>query len=130
MDIYFAIHIVIALGILSVPFLPIQLLEYGIYIPLIVSLVWVVFDGCPLSRVHDTGEEAFVLYLVRLVFPGIKPSIVSHFNTFLFILITLIGGKRLLMHKSDIPATNTPGISPEIPILPIYEETPRIENEV
>lgn len=93
---YFA-HLLILLGFLSVPFLPLRLLQYAVFVPTLLALIWLLFDGCPISFAQPelNGESKFTLHVVRKLIPSVTENQVEHFLTFYLVLSTLIASIRL-----------------------------------
>ena len=98
MDPVFVIHLLILFTIVSIPVWPIQYLKYGVYIPLILSAIWLFFDGCPITKLqHDIEKETFVQYLVKkYIYPSVTLKQCEHLVCFSFLLITVIGFHRLI----------------------------------
>ena len=96
MDTLYAIHLFIFLLILTVPFWPIKYLRYGVYIPFILSILWLVCQGCPLTH-KQTGLKgnSFTTDLYSKIIPSISVSTADNLNTFTLFLITVIGFHRL-----------------------------------
>lgn len=95
MDILFIIHLLLLLIIASIPFWPIKYLEYGVYIPLILSLIWIFCDGCPLTKIHKTDSDTFSPDVLRFFIPNASEKLSQRINQFLLIAITVIGFRRL-----------------------------------
>jgi hypothetical protein len=49
----YLIHLGIVLVFLSIPFWPVNLLQIGVFIPLVLSFMWFMCGGCPLSQMDD-----------------------------------------------------------------------------
>jgi hypothetical protein len=49
MDYVFILHLVFILFFLSIPFWKLKYLRYGIYAPILLASIWIIFDGCPLT---------------------------------------------------------------------------------
>jgi len=96
MDILYGLHLLILLGILSIPFWPKAWLMYGVYVPITISLIWVVFDGCPLTKYQtNLSSKSFTKEVYSIFVPNITVKMADNVNTFAFILITMIGMHRL-----------------------------------
>jgi hypothetical protein len=95
MDILFIIHLLLTTTLLSIPFWPLNYLKYGVYIPLIISIIWLLFNGCPLTNIQDIESENFTQELLKPFIPNITTKHTEHFNTFLLLFITVIGFYRL-----------------------------------
>jgi hypothetical protein len=97
MDYLFALHLLVPCLLLSIPFWPVEYLQYGVYIPLILSFVWIVFNGCPVTKQHkDLSSESFTKEIYKNVIPNITQKDVHHINTFALLLITVVGFRRLV----------------------------------
>ena len=57
MNIKLIIHIIIFIFICSTVFFPMSLLKKGCFlIPFLISVSWVLFDGCVLNSTHENGR--------------------------------------------------------------------------
>ena len=50
--IIYLIHMVFALFIILLPFYPVNILKYIFYIPIIIIILQIRYNGCPLSKFH------------------------------------------------------------------------------
>ena len=67
MDAGFILHLIFIIFFLSIPFWKLQYLRYGVYTPIILASIWIIFNGCPLTQIQkDLNDEYFsrVLFLV------------------------------------------------------------------
>ena len=96
MDILYAIHLFIFGLILTIPVQPIRFLRYSVYVPLALSIIWLVFQGCPISQ-KQTGlkGDSFTTDIYSKIIPDITVKTAEHLNTFALILITIAGFYRL-----------------------------------
>lgn len=91
-DILFAAHFVFILLLLSIPLWAEYWLKYAIYTPLVLSAAWIIFDGCPLTKLQDNlGEGKFVQYLIG----GISSEQSVRISNFTLLLITVLSMWRL-----------------------------------
>lgn len=96
MDVFYALHLLIFGGILSIPIWPIEFLKYGIYIPIILSITWIVFEGCPLTKFQkNLSSNSFTQDVYSKIIPNISVKTAERINTFALLLITIIGFYRL-----------------------------------
>ena len=96
MDLIYALHVLIFLFICSIPFWNVKYLKVGVYIPLILATIWIVFNGCPLTKVQkNLNGDDFTMSLYKHIMPNITSDQVNHANTFTLVLITVIGLNRL-----------------------------------
>jgi hypothetical protein len=96
MDAFYALHLLIFGFIISVPIWPIMYLKYGIFIPIILSIIWIIFEGCPLTK-HQTNlsSNSFTQDVYKRIIPNIPVKTAERINTFALLLITIIGFYRL-----------------------------------
>jgi len=96
MDILYAVHLLLFLAILSIPFLPKYCLKYAVYVPMLLSFSWVAFEGCIITN-HQTNlkNKTFTQDLYNHFIPNISVLQSEHINTAAFTLITVIGFHRL-----------------------------------
>jgi hypothetical protein len=96
-DILYVFHVFLSIVLLTIPFWPLEYLSYGVYVPFIISFIWIVFDGCPLTKIQSNlSSENFTQDLLKMYFPEITKQYTEHLNTFILIAITTIGFNRLL----------------------------------
>lgn len=96
MDALFALHLLIFGIILSIPLWPISYLKYGIYVPILLSILWVVCNGCPLTK-HQSNlsTNSFTREIYAYIIPNITVKTAERINTVALILITMLGFRRL-----------------------------------
>ena len=104
----FIIHLSLTFTLLSIPFWPLDYLKYGVYIPLIISIIWLLFNGCPLTLIQDIESKSFTQEILKPFIPNITTKHTEHFNTFLLLFITVIGFYRL---RSDSTLLNNNNIT-------------------
>jgi hypothetical protein len=102
MDILFILHLLLTVILLSIPFWHYNYLKYGVYIPLIITILWLFFGGCPLTQIQDIEKETFTLELLKSVLPNMKLQDAEHLNTFLLVLITVTGFYKLNKIKEPL----------------------------
>ena len=102
MDILFFIHLLLIVILLSIPFWNCNYLKYGVYIPLIITILWLFFGGCPLTQIQDIEKETFTLEVLKSVLPNMKLQDAEHLNTFLLVLITVTGFYKLNQIKEPL----------------------------
>lgn len=95
MDLLYALHLLIFLFICSIPLWKIKYLKIGVYIPLILSIIWVIFNGCPITKAQKNLDDTFTKDLYKHIMPSITIKQSEHINAFILILITVIGFHRL-----------------------------------
>lgn len=96
MDWLNALHFLIFGLIVSIPFWPIAYLRYGVYVPIVISIIWVTFNGCPLTKVQtNLSSNSFTTEVYKYCMPNISIKDAERINTFALLLITIIGFHRL-----------------------------------
>ena len=96
MDSIFILHLLFIIFFLSVPFWPIKYLRYGVFTPIILATIWIVFDGCPLTHIQrDLNDEYFSRVLLRYFIPNISNESTVRLSYYILILVTVIGFMRL-----------------------------------
>ena len=94
-DIPFILHVLFIAILMSFPFWPKQYAKIGIWFPFAISLIWVFFDGCPMTRLHNDSETPMTLRIYRQIMPNMSEKLSSHINTALLVGITLLGHYNL-----------------------------------
>ena len=103
MDLLYALHIFIFVFVCSIPFWSVTYLKVGVYIPLIIAIIWVIFNGCPITKVQTNLDgDSFAKNLYKRIIPKITNDQTNNINTFMLILITVIGLNRLRTTKCII----------------------------
>lgn len=103
MDLLYALHLLIFLFICSIPFWNVKYLKVGVYIPIILVIIWIIFNGCPLTKVQkNLHGDSFTQNLYRYIMPSITSNQTNNVNTFTLLLITVVGLNRLRTTKCII----------------------------
>ena len=103
MDLLYALHLLIFLFICSIPFWNVKYLKVGVYIPIILVIIWIIFNGCPLTKVQtNLHGDSFTQNLYKHIMPSITSNQTNNVNTFTLLLITVIGLNRLRTTKCII----------------------------
>ncbi len=97
MDTLYVLHLAIFAFILSIPFWPISYLRYGIYVPLIISIIWFEYNGCPITKIQtNLNGNSFTKDIYQNFMPQITENEVQNINTFALLSITVVGFTRLM----------------------------------
>ena len=66
-EIFLYIHYLITLSFVLLPFLPLKfILDYKLFLaPIGITIYWLIFDGCHLSKMHKNKKEYIYLKSVR-----------------------------------------------------------------
>lgn len=101
MDAIFTLHIIFILFFLSIPFWNLKYLRYGIYAPILLSTIWIIFDGCPLTKIQkDLNDEYFSRVLLRVFYPDISNEKTLRISYYILLLVTIIAYIRLCPKNS------------------------------
>jgi len=103
MDIVLLFHLLLIATFYSIPFWPYEYLQYGIYIPLIITIIWIIFGGCPLSKMHSISNKdgEFSIDILRIFYPNADSNLARNINAFSLVLITLISVNKLNKFKIE-----------------------------
>ena len=96
MDLLYILHVTFIVFFLSIPFWKLKYLKYGVYAPIILASIWIIFDGCPLTRIQeDLNDEYFSKVLLQNFIPNITKETTARFSYFILLFVTVIGMLRL-----------------------------------
>jgi hypothetical protein len=96
-NIFYYLHILICLTVLSIPLWEKNYLKIGIYIPFCISLIWIIFEDCPLSKLHNMDKESFSMSIYKNIIPNISEKTNHNINTCILLGVTLLCYDRLLL---------------------------------
>ena len=88
MDILIILHYIVILVILTLPWLPLNILRYIFFIPLIIPLLWLIFGDCPLTMAHGKNDknQNFTQKIYSNFIPNISEAKTDNINTFILVL--------------------------------------------
>ena len=97
------IHLCIFFIILTIPIHPKKVLSYTVYIPLLLYLIWIVCDGCPLTNINKTvkNEPLFIHKILLNFFPNITNQRVESMINLYLIATVYIAHYRLYAQKKN-----------------------------
>lgn len=96
MDLLYILHVTFIVFFLSIPFWKLKYLKYGVYAPIILASIWIIFDGCPLTRIQeDLNDEYFSKVLLQNLIPDITRESTARASYYILLLVTVIGFIRL-----------------------------------
>ena len=91
MKIIYYLHVLVTLFVLSTPFLPLKILETGIYlVPLIITISSLIFGGCILTHLEQRPSNNFIKDLLSNFFPNITVTFTDNLYTLVIVLIPTI----------------------------------------
>ena len=89
-------HLAFMLVLVSLVFWPPVTLPYVIWAPFLLSVVWLVFNGCPLTKIHaDLDDQLFMQPLLRPFFGHVSRERTSALAVSVLIIVTAIIGVRM-----------------------------------
>jgi hypothetical protein len=98
------LHLIFIIFFLSVPFWPIKYLRYGVFTPIILATIWIIFNGCPLTYIQrDLNDEYFSRILLRYFIPNISNEATVRFSYYILICVTVLGFIRLCPKMFKMP---------------------------
>lgn len=96
MDLLYILHVTFIIFFMSIPFWSLKYLKYGVYAPILLASIWIIFDGCPLTRIQeDLNDEYFSKVLLQNFFPNITRESTARASYYILLLVTVIGFIRL-----------------------------------
>ena len=96
MKIVYYIHLLVVIFIASIPFLPLKIVNAGIYlVPVILILLYIIFDGCILNKLEKRSDD-FFKNLLMIFFPNITTKLSNSLYTLSLVLIPTIIIFRIL----------------------------------
>jgi hypothetical protein len=98
MSLLFFINLFVLFCILSILFWPNKYLRIGIYIPLLLSVFFLIYDGCQIIEdlnLYSFIEELYIFFFPHAVMDDVKRRS-SNITIFILLLITNTGYARLL----------------------------------
>jgi hypothetical protein len=96
MDLVFVLHLFFIIFFLSIPFWKIKYLRYGVYAPITLATIWIIFNGCPLTQIQkDLNDEYFSRVLLKVFYSDISDQTTVRISYYILLLVTMIGFIRL-----------------------------------
>ena len=96
MDIVYILHLTFIIFFLSIPFWSLKYLKYGVFIPLILATIWIIFKGCPLTKIQeDLNDEYFSKVLLQNFIPDITRETTARVSYYILLVVTVVGMIRL-----------------------------------
>jgi hypothetical protein len=90
------LHLFFIIFFLSIPFWKIKYLRYGVYAPITLATIWIIFNGCPLTLIQkDLNDEYFSRVLLKVFYSNISDQTTVRISYYILLLVTMIGFIRL-----------------------------------
>jgi len=91
------IHYIIILFIILIPCYPIYYLKYLIFVPILLNIIWLTFNGCPLT---DKEDVDFINMNVKYIFPNITIRQTDYLTSLILIIMISIIAFRFLNYDN------------------------------
>lgn len=96
MDALYILHLTFIVFFLSIPFWKLKYLKYGVFMPLTLSTIWIIFKGCPLTQIQeDLNDEYFSKVLLQYFVPDITRETTARFSYYILLVVTVVSMLRL-----------------------------------
>lgn len=105
MNIIWYLHFLIPIFIVATPILPINILKYIFWWPIILYIIWLIFGTCPITTSttvskENTDSNNFVLPILRqIISKNITQEQSDNLINITIILSLIISGYRLHFYK-------------------------------
>ena len=104
------LHYLIILCIIMIPFLPIPMLKWAIYIPLLIVMIWLGTDGiCPISTMANISKNSgFVYEQVQKILPSVSLKMTNQLLYIILLVIVVVSHYRIVRSyttKKDVEQT-------------------------
>lgn len=100
MDLLYILHVTFIIFFMSIPLWKLNYLRYGVYAPILLASIWIIFDGCPLTKIQeDLNDEYFSKVLLQNFIPDITKESTARASYYILLLVTVIGFIRLCPDK-------------------------------
>ena len=101
MDIFYVLHVILILFVISIPLLPLRMVKKFYLLPLIFPVIWKIFGRCPMNDLHQPhSTSGFVHEHLRYIFPNMSDAEANNvcygfvIGTFLLSLYRIYGTKK------------------------------------
>ena len=95
MNFIYYLHFLIPISVILLPTLPVKYLKHIFWYPIIYFLIWIIFDGCPITQitpVNDvkTDKDNFLLPIFRKYIDEDSTSDQSNYIVSFFIALSIV----------------------------------------
>jgi hypothetical protein len=101
MNIFYIIHILLVIFVISIPFMPLHIVKKIFWLPLIFPMIWKIFGRCPLNDLHEgNSTDGCIHSILQNMFPKLSrenSNDISHifvFGTFIISLYRIDKAKK------------------------------------
>ena len=85
-NIYFYLHVIFSLFVISLAFWPLKLLKQGLFlIPCLLTILWLTYNKCPINQLHQPSKQKYHFFQECLepIFPDLTIKKCHQIATFL-----------------------------------------------
>ena len=102
MNFFYLLHLIIIVFMISIMFMPINVIEYIYLLPLIFPILWEICGGCPLNNLHkNDNEHNSILYdIYKNIFKDITYEQSESLTYTVLILIVSVCSYRIISFKN------------------------------
>ena len=103
MNILYIAHFIIPISILMLPLLPIEILKYVYFYPIIFPIIWLIFKGCPWTKVHSKKDRDLFIYpILKKIYKKITIDQTRQIVTICLMGSMLVSSYLIISSKSKI----------------------------
>lgn len=88
------LHYILILVLITIPLHPLKYIRYTLYLPIIISLLWLICNGCLLTKGSSIASDNNFIHHHLKVF-GLSRSFVDNLTTFYLLCVVYIAYYRL-----------------------------------
>lgn len=97
MDQLYWLHLGFVIFFLSIPFWSLTYLRFGVYLPTVLATIWVIFDGCPLTKIQKgLNDEYFSQILLKPFFPKITREQTTRVTYYILLVVTISAMRKIV----------------------------------
>ena len=86
------LHYLLLILFIIIPiYFPIKLIKKGLYLtPLAICLLWLLFGGCPISKLSNNSKSDFTLSYLKYIWPNVTETDALNFGSTMMTLFPTI----------------------------------------
>ena len=85
------IHFFIPILFMLIPFFPFLYLQYAVFTPSAIYLLWIVCDGCPLTHITQGTDEDFIQSILFKISPKLSKNTDNIVGFILTFMLAIVG---------------------------------------
>ena len=93
------VHFLVLLFIICIPLLPNNILKYAVFFPSFLYVIWIIYDGCPITHITHGPGENFIKNLVDKIFPdsNIETEYVNGLG--MTLILAIVAYRKIVANK-------------------------------